>query len=420
MTIVPNNTLIDCIRKTGLLSADQLDVLLREAPARTSDARTTSRIMLQHGWLTVYQINQLLAGRGQELIIGNYHVMDRLGQGGQSTVFKARHRDEKFIVALKVIKAELLANPEASQQFMQEMEAMVSLNHPNIVQFIDADKVGETYYCALEFVEGTDLGKYVRLAGRLPAAEASNYIRQTALGLQHAHERSLIHRDIKPVNLCLTGEPKSAEPGVKSLSGTGSTVKILDWGLASLRPPTVSDAATSSQARSLIGTADYLSPEQAINPDGVDIRADIYSLGCTFYYLLAGHPPFPDGTVMQKVLRHQRDMPKAIDDLRPDLPLGLAAIVKRMIAKKPDDRYQTPASVGMALKPYSDLDRFLLPRLNREGRYRLGLENDSARANTPLPEHFQEDSSSKPQSKGDTRTTNTGSSDTIQRWTENG
>ncbi|MGF1583314.1 MAG: serine/threonine protein kinase [Gemmataceae bacterium] len=389
MTIVSNLALIDVLRQTHLLSPEQIDTVLQQKPGRLIDARALVRIMMQRGWLTVYQSNQLLAGRGLDLVVGNYHILDRLGQGGQSTVFKARHTETSSVVALKVIRSELLFTPEASEQFVHEMQAMFTLEHPNVVQCYDVGEFGDTFYCALEYVEGTDLGKYVRLAGALPTVEACEYIRQTALGLQHAHERNLIHRDIKPVNLYLTGEavlPTKAQ-ATNSTLRVGSTVKILDWGLASLRPPNpdadLSDSHTNTKA--LIGTADYLSPEQAMNPDTVDIRGDIYSLGCTFYYLLTGDPPFPNGTAMKKILRHQKEDPVPIDEIRPDLPLGMAPIIRRMMAKKPEDRYQTPAAVAMALKPFCRADRFLLPRLNREARHRLGLDEDSSIINMPLP-----------------------------------
>jgi serine/threonine-protein kinase len=339
--------------------------------------------MVQHGWLTVYQMNQLLAGHGLELVVGPYQVQDWLGQGGQSTVYLARHARTGVVVALKVIRGELVANAETSRQFMQEMEAMASLHHPNVVQFFDADRFRETCYCALEYVAGTDLGKYVRLIGPLPAFEACDYVRQTALGLQHAHERNLIHRDIKPVNLFLTTPEGGTTPGQGA-----SLVKILDWGLASLsrrRATTLPNGDTPSTTKAILGTADYLSPEQALNPDGVDIRSDIYSLGCTFYFLLTSQPPFADGTVMQKILKHQGEEPRPVDTLRPDLPLGLASIVRRMLAKRPEDRFQTPDAAAVALTPYCHADRFLLPRLNREIRQRLGLEADSFAGRTAVP-----------------------------------
>src|SRR5262249_4448604 len=162
--------------------------------------RGLARSMLKRGWLTVYQMNQLLAGHGKELIFGPYHVLDRLGSGGQSLVFKARHSEHGWIVALKVIRSELIVSTETTMQFLQEVEATAERDPPNIVPSCDADQAGDTFYCAMEYVEGTDLGKVVGLSGPLPVPQASDYVRQTALGLQHAHEHNLVHRDIKPVN----------------------------------------------------------------------------------------------------------------------------------------------------------------------------------------------------------------------------
>lgn len=384
MAIVSNIGLVDTLRQTRLLTPAQIDALKRQVPGRRVDSRLLARTMLQHGWLTVYQINQLLAGNGHELIVGPYQILDRLGKGGQSTVYMARRTETGAVVALKVVQADLLTTPEICRQFVQEMEAMSTLHHPNVVRFLDADRHNDCYYCAQEYVAGTDLGKYVRLLGGVPAAEASDYIRQVALGLQHAHERNLIHRDIKPGNLLLTTPCKKK---TAPLFGTGSVVKILDWGLASLtRPGQAQRSAESAEpCKVLIGTADYLSPEQALRPDSVDIRSDIYSLGCTFFYLLTGQPPFPDGTVMQKVLKHQNEVARRVDEYRPDLPMGLAYIVQRMLAKQPEDRFQTPGSLAVALTPYCNVERFLLPRLNREIRRRLGLdETDTAPSMAPI------------------------------------
>jgi serine/threonine protein kinase len=353
MTLVSNLALLDVLRQSGLLSREQLAALPQAAQGRLTDARAAARLLLQRGWLTVYQINQLLAGRGRELVLGPYHILDRLGQGGQSTVYKARHAQGGHVVALKVVRPDLVGNPEASRQFLLEMEALAQLDHPNIVQFLDADQVGEVYYCAMEYVEGTDLGKYVRLVGPLRSAEACTYVRQAALGLQHAHERNLIHRDIKPANLFLVNGGDQAHGLPAAGSASSAVIKILDWGLAGLRPPGVDRSGEAGgEEKGMVGTADYLSPEQALSPATVDIRGDLYSLGCTFYYLLTGRPPFPGGTLMQKILRHQQEEPTPLAELRPDLPAGLPAIIRRLMAKRPEDRFQTPAALALALAPY--------------------------------------------------------------------
>jgi serine/threonine-protein kinase len=364
MEILSNLALLGVLRQSGLLTREQLAALPPEVLGRLTEARALARLTLQRGWLTVYQINQLLAGQGRELVVGPYHILDRLGQGGQSTVYKVRHNRDGHLVALKVIRPDLVGHPEAARQFLLEMEAMARLDHPNIVRFLDADQVGDSYFCAMEYMEGTDLGKYVRLSGPLPVAEACGYVRQAALGLQHAHEQSLIHRDIKPGNLYLVSGAvvgdESSQTDTRHAPRTTRhelLIKILDWGLAGLRPPGQAPGGAAAEPKVMVGTADYLSPEQALNPAAVDIRGDLYSLGCTFYYLLTGQPPFPGGTLMQKILCHQQEEPPPVLALRPDLPAGLAMLLQRLMAKRPEDRFQTPAAVALALAPYVRGDR---------------------------------------------------------------
>jgi serine/threonine protein kinase len=359
MTIVSSGALIDVLRQYRLLSQQQLSEVLALAQGRCTDVRALAKVLIQRGWFSVYQVNELLAGRAAQLVLGPYIILDRLGKGGQSEVYKAHHPENNWTVALKVIRSERLQAPAAAAQFLQEVEAMASLEHPNIVEFWDADKAGDAYYFAMEFVDGTDLGKVVQLAGCLPPAQASEYIRQAAMALQHAHEHSLVHRDIKPVNLFLT-QPVVAPVSMHERSAPAPApqapvIKILDWGLASL--PTGEDKedpllANNPHTANIIGTVDYLSPEQAINPRGVDIRGDIYSLGCTLYFLLTGRVPFNGTTVMQKILQHQKKDAPLVEVLSPAVPAALAAIVRRMMAKKPEDRFQTPAAVALALTPF--------------------------------------------------------------------
>jgi len=345
VTIASNLALLNALRRSGLLSQEQLEALPQGLHGRLDDPRSLARLLVQRGWLSVYQINELLAGRGSELVLGSYHILDRLGRGGQSTVFKARDAREGRLVALKLIRADMVGTAETARRFLLELEALVQLDHPHIVQFWDADQIGDALYCAMEFIAGTDLGKHVQLTGPLAAAQACDYVGQAALGLQHAHEHSLIHRDIKPANLMLTGEPGASE--------AEGCIKILDWGLAGLRPPSrAMPGAAHEDPGGMVGTADYLSPEQAVNSATVDIRGDLYSLGCTFYYLLTGSPPFPGGKLAEKILRHQQAEPAPVLSLRPDLPAGLGDVLKRLLAKRPEDRFQTPAALALALAPY--------------------------------------------------------------------
>src|SRR5713101_6002136 len=235
---------IEVVQEKRLLPPDQLDELNRVLRPRFSDVKTLAKYLVQRGWLTVYQVNQILVGRVQDLVYGTYVIRDRLGEGGVSQVFKAWHTGKNCIVALKVIREELVSNSEAFARFQREMHAVACLSHPNIVSSIDSDLVGQTNYFAKEYVEGTDLGKLVQLSGALKIPIACDYIRQAALGLQHAHEHGLVHRDIKPPNLFLSGATLPP-PGEKNVSADRSghvpavtgkgVIKILDMGLARLR-----------------------------------------------------------------------------------------------------------------------------------------------------------------------------------------
>ena len=387
--ISSSGLLTDTLRQHELLSPAQIAELPQLARGRCGDARSLAKTLISKGWLSVYQVNQLLIGKAQDLVIGRYLVLERLGQGGLSTVYKAMHREYGDHVAIKMIKAEVFATPEGRQQFLQEVEAMARLDHPNIVQFCDADQWRDSYYFAMEYVEGTDLGKVIRLSGALSVPEACDYIHQAALGLQHAFERNLIHRDIKPVNLFLTHEvmtPHNADPNAAPGRMTmcmKPLIKILDWGLASLRNPKGKAKDQLDDKGSIVGTADYLSPEQARNANDADIRSDIYSLGCSLYFLLTGIPPFPDGTLMQKLMAHQTADPKPIESMRDDLPVGITALLARMMAKKPEDRFQTPASAALALLPFTRAARgtgssSTLPTLR-------GSVSRRGRDDTPLP-----------------------------------
>jgi serine/threonine protein kinase len=219
------------------------------------------------------------------------------------------------------------------------MQAVAQLSHPNIVSSFSDEAIGNAHFFAMEFVEGTDLNRMVQLSGPLPVPLACDFIRQASLGLQHAHEQGLIHRDIKPGNLV-------------QLAGT-QTIKVLDFGLARLHRGQGPSQPTELTAQGvMMGTADYIAPEQARDARSVDHRADIYSLGCTFYHLLAGHPPFPGGSALQKIHNHFKVEPPPLVSLRPEVPGEVSAIVQKMIAKDPDYRYQTLAEVADLLRPY--------------------------------------------------------------------
>jgi tRNA A-37 threonylcarbamoyl transferase component Bud32 len=337
MTLASTASLVDALRQYRLLEPAQVEEVAHAFGARFLAPRALAGELIRRGWLTPFQANQLLQGRGHELLLGSYVLLERLGEGGMGQVFKARHRNLKRLVALKVIHNKRLDNPEAVRRFQREVRAAAALSHPNVVLAYDADHIGDTHLLVMEYVEGIDLARFVRKSGPLPVAQACALIGQVALGLQHAHERGLVHRDVKPSNLLLTAN--------------GASVKILDMGLALRSEPPAGGEASGTMTREgeVMGTLDFLSPEQARESHTVDIRSDLYSLGCTFYYLLSGRVPFPGGTLMDKLLRHKFDEPRPVEELRPEVPPAVAAVVRKLMAKKPEDRFQTPAEVAAAL-----------------------------------------------------------------------
>jgi serine/threonine protein kinase len=269
-----------------------------------------------------------------------YRILERLGAGGMGVVYKAEHRLLNQVVALKVVHRHLLDEPKTVARFQQEMKTVAGLSHPNIVRARDAEETAGLHYLVLDYVEGITLAQLVRTQGPLPMVAACDYVRQAALGLQHAFERGVVHRDLKPQNLLVTGAQRSQPVGV---------VLILDFGLA--RFVHEGDHGLTHSGV-MMGTPDFVAPEQATDARAADIRADIYSLGCTLYFLLAGRPPFPEGTSVEKVLAHLRQRPRSLRELRPDLPVGLVRVVERMMAREPAQRYQTPAEVAAGLTPF--------------------------------------------------------------------
>jgi predicted Ser/Thr protein kinase len=292
-----------------------------------------------------------------------YRVLELLGVGGMGAVYRAEHQLMERTVALKVINRSLTDNPAMVERFRREVKAAAKLSHPNIVHAYDADQAGDTHFLVMEYVEGTSLARLATEQGRLPVAQACDYVRQAALGLQHAHERGMVHRDIKPHNLMLTPDGQ---------------VKILDFGLArfameatpagallTAAAPAPAAGESLTQVGTVVGTPDYIAPEQIRDAHTADIRADLYSLGCTLYDLLAGQAPFPEGTVVQKVMAHLEQAPRPLIELRADVPADLARVVQRLMAKDPAQRYATPADVVAALTPFTGASR---PRPANRGR----------------------------------------------------
>jgi len=337
-------SLVDTVRQLRLLDAAQLDELTRTLQPRFPEPRALARELVQRAWLTPYQVNQLLQGRGADLVLGSYLLIERLGEGGMGHVYKARHRGLGKIVALKVIRKDRLTNTEAVKRFHREIQAVAQLSHANVVMAYDADTANGLHFFAMEYVEGTDLGKWVKDRGPLPVEQACDFIRQAALGLQHAFEKGLIHRDIKPGNLIVTSGTSKNGRG-----GEAQTVKLMDLGLARLQGEMEEAMTALTVEGAVVGTPDFIAPEQARNARAADIRADLYSLGCTFYFLLTGQTPFVGGTLTEKLLKHHWDSATPVETLRSGVSPAVGAIIRKLMAKKPDDRYQTPNALAEAL-----------------------------------------------------------------------
>jgi eukaryotic-like serine/threonine-protein kinase len=321
------------VRQSGLLESDRIDKLLADftqAGGDVSNPTALAQRFVASKLLTGWQAEQLLQGRCRGFLLGRYRLLSLLGTGENSAVFLARHTGLDRLAAIKILPSHRVKDTSYLGRFYREAKAVAALNHPNIVRAYDVDsqknEETELHYLVLEYIEGTNLEKLVGKEGKLSASRAVDAIRQAAEGLGHAHTGGLVHRDVKPSNILVDKQ---------------GVVKLLDLGLARFFRDEEEESLTLKHDEKVLGTADYLSPEQAIDSHGVDHRADIYSLGCTLYYALSGHPPFNDGTLVQRMLAHQtRPVPK-IEDERPDLPPGLQPILDKAMAKKAADRYQS-------------------------------------------------------------------------------
>lgn len=340
MAVETSEEFLDVLAMSHLLAADQL-AAARALAKYEADPRRLAKRLVQSRYLTQWQAEQLLAGRNK-LFLGRYKLLELLGVGGMGAVYKAVQPAIGRTVALKVMSRAVLKRPDAVTRFMREIRSAAALNHPNIVAAYDADRVGETYFLVMEYVPGTDLKKWIREYGMLPIDWSCECARQVALGLAHAFERGMVHRDIKPTNLMVFSDNASGRP----------RVKILDMGLARFASENPA-AGELTQTGQIMGSPNYISPEQAQRARDADIRADIFSLGCTLFEMLTGRLPYAGETVMEKLLaRVTHDAPR-VRTLRADVPAALDAIVSRMMARDPALRFQTPAEVAAALAPFA-------------------------------------------------------------------
>lgn len=316
---------LDNLRRSRLLSEKQLAAL---APLATdNDIRSLARVLVQKKWLTPFQVKQVAAGRADYLRFGDYILQERIGEGAMGEVYRASHL-KHGTVALKIMKRQKLSNSAAVKRFFQEIELAAKLRHPNIVRAIDSGETGESYFLAMEYIDGVDLSRLVKQSGPLGIEQACHYIRQAALALHHAHERGVIHRDLKPGNLMLD---------------RNGTIKLLDMGLARLD---TEENNALTRIGQMIGTPDYLAPEQARDARRADARADIYSLGCALFYLVAGKPPFAATSLADLLIKHQTEAARPLKSLRPDAPDWLVQLCGWMMNKRPEDRPSTALMVA--------------------------------------------------------------------------
>ncbi len=358
MAIDNIDSFLTVLRRVGLLAPEQVEEIERELVPEYRDPLDLADYLVQIEWLTSYQCRCLFEGTWDTLTLGQYQLLARLGEGGVSEVFQAWDSLKGQLVALKVLRRDLASQQEGVRQFQRELEVVTRLSHPNVIKTFDAQQTNGVYSFAMEFVQGVDLHRYVTTYGPLPVEQACDFVRQAAQGLQHAHQMGLVHRDVKPANLFLINPPQGnkAPPGPSGRRQADPLLKILDWGLARMLPFPGREAAAASQDEAekglLIGTADFVAPEQARDPSLVDTRADIYSLGCTLFFLLTGRPPFEGNSLMHKLMLHQEAEPMPLRQLRPDVPEELEALVKRMMAKRPEDRFQIPLLVVAPLRRF--------------------------------------------------------------------
>ncbi|MBI1902823.1 MAG: protein kinase [Planctomycetia bacterium] len=321
------------LSSSGIIPPDELHAV--ETEISPGDTETLARELVKRGKLTKFQAAMLFQGQGPNLVLGNYVLLDKLGQGGMGVVFKAQHRRMDRVVALKVLPPAATRSPDLLKRFQREAKAAARLLHPNIVAAYDADEAAGTYFLVMEYVPGIDLASLVRRDGALSVARAVECVLQAARGLQYAHGEGVVHRDIKPGNLLLS------DKGV---------VKILDMGLARLEASPLHAAPDEiTRTGSVMGTIDYMAPEQAEDMKQADARSDIYSLGCTLFFLVTGRTLFEGDTIVKKIVAHREQAVPSLGDYVADVPPALDAVFRRMIAKKQHERFQSMTELVFAL-----------------------------------------------------------------------
>lgn len=337
-TVQTRSGLVQLLRESGLVTSQQLNHCLEQCSSNDPNA-ILSHLMMT-GLITEYQGRELYAGRNKGFFIGKYKVLRPLAMGGMGVILHCEHVHMHHQVVLKLLPRELNDDKSATTRFYREARAAAAVKHPNVVQAFDVGQEGNWHCIVMEYVDGVNLHRLITRYGVLSEVRAAHYISQAAAGLQCIMTAGLVHRDLKPGNLVLAKD---------------NTVKVLDLGLARFLDQRSDDLTRQMDDETVLGTADFISPEQALHSHDVDIRADIYSLGMSFYFLLTGRFPFKDQTVAGKLMAHQTRMPKALLSRRPDVSPQLDEIITKMIQKKPSQRYATPQEVVDALDPWTQV-----------------------------------------------------------------
>ena len=341
MSQLTSERFLQMVAKSGLVTEEAQEKLIRKLEETREggvpkDPKKLAAYFRKEGLLTSWHIEKLLAGKYKGFFLGKYKLLGHIGTGGMSSVYLAEHVRMGDRRAIKVLPKTRVKDSTYLARFQLEAKAIASLNHPNIVLAYDIDNEGDVHYIVMEYVDGIDLQMLVKRDGQIDCSTAAEMVAQAARVLQHAHSKGVIHRDVKPANLLIDKQ---------------GVIKLLDMGLA-LVSAGDEESLTVANNENVLGTADFLAPEQALNSHTVDHRADIYGLGCTLYYLLTGKPPFSDGTLAQRIAKHQSEMPTPIRQLRADCPGELEGICVKMIQKDPAYRYQTAGDVAEVLEKF--------------------------------------------------------------------
>src|SRR6516225_6700986 len=391
MTSKAAQQLLDQGQRSGLFSAAAAEDLL--AHLTPKDALTADELatkLMERNLVTAYQAEQLLAGRGEEcLIAARYRILEKLGEGGMGAVYKAHDTQLDRDVAVKVLPAQSLHDADAVARFQREARALAKLSHPNIIQAYDSGADKGRHFLVMEYVDGVNLVALLRQQGALSPMLAADLICQAALGLAHAHEKGLIHRDLKPGNLLAAGLPRpasrtapeseryrAATVDYPATPASRPLVKILDLGLARFLQDQLGDAHVTQEGAGL-GTPDYMAPEQFRDALHADVRTDIYGLGCTLYHLIAGTVPFPGSSFSEKAHAHAKKEPIPLGERCQEMPGGLEFVVSKMMAKHPGERYQTAAEVADALAPHVASGSQSMIRLRQTGNWPPGARTMS-------------------------------------------